>query len=403
MVMDDSVREKHARRVYLDYAASTPVAEEVLRAMEPYWNREFGNAGGLHEEGRHAYSGLETSRKTLATLLGAGSDEVIFTGSGTESNNIAIFGVPSFLDRAGEGITKSHFITSVVEHPSVLDCFRELERRGAQVSYIGVDGDGLVLPAELEKALTPKTVLVSIMLVNNEIGTIHPITQIAKVIRAFRGHRATYPYFHTDASQALLYYPLDVRKLGVDLLSIDGQKIYGPKGVGALYKSRHVRLAPVLIGGGQEFGLRPGTENIPLVVGFAKALELAVGDRKREGKRITELRDYFVELLKLKVPQAEINGALKERIANNVNVSIRGMQSEYLVVLLDAKGIACGSRSACIRDGSQGSYVVSALHGDTERAVSSLRFTLGKDTTRQDIEYTVDAVQEITAKFDKSQ
>lgn len=391
-------------RVYLDYAASTPVDEQVVLAMEPYWNEHFGNPGGLHREGVFAKKAINRSRKNIASALGVRDDEIIFTGSGTEANNLAIFGVVNDLIHRKCGLDKMHFITSVFEHPSVLNSFEELEARGANVTYVGVTPDGHVNPADVMEALKESTTLVSIMYANNEIGTLNQISSIAKHIKAFRKQNksGTYPYFHVDASQALLFASLHMKKLGVDMLTIDAQKIYGPKGVGALYRRRNVGITQVIIGGRQEFGLRPGTESVPLIVGFSKALELVKKTRSTEVVRLQTLRDYFLELLKQLGTKIEINGGVKHRVPNNVNISIPGIENEYAVVLLDNMGIACGSRSACIGNSGKESYVVAALGKSQEYATSSLRFTLGKHTSKKDIDYTFSCIKKIITDFDKS-
>ena len=313
--------------------------------------------------------------------------------------------VPNLLLREGKKLEDQRLITSAVEHPSVIDCFRELERRGACVDYVGVTSQGSVDLEELREKLSPETVLVSIMQVNNEIGTIHPVSEVSKIVRDFkREHQnmGPYPYVHTDASQGSLYLQVNVLKLGIDLLTIDGQKVYGPKGVGGLYIKRGTKVAPFLIGGSQEFGLRPGTVNIPLIVGFKKAIELADQNREKETERIQQLRDLFIEELERKVPQAEVNGSLENRIANNINISLPGMDSENLVIRLDAKGVACGTRSACIRDNGKGSYVIRALGKREEYALSSLRFSLGAHTTKEDVLYVIEKIAEIAGDFDKA-
>lgn len=396
--------EEKTRRVYLDYAASTPAHSEVILAMEPFWNKHFGNSGSIHTEGVKARQVLESSREDIANSIGAQVDELIFTGSGTESNNIAIFGVINHLLENGRELSSMHLITSAVEHPSVIDCFKVLERRGARVDYIGVTPEALVDLKELKEKLSPETVLVSVMQVNNEIGTIHPIAEVSKIVRNFKAEHkevGEYPYVHTDACQGLLYLKMNTQSLGVDLLSIDGQKVYGPKGVGALYIKRGTNVAPFLVGGSQEFGLRPGTPNIPLIVGFAKALEITEQNREKETARLQNLQQFFVEELAHKVPHAEVNGSLDNRIVNNVNVSLPGMDSENIVIRLDAKGIACGARSACISDTGNSSYVIKALGKTEAYTTSSLRFSLGIATSKEDIQYVVDTLKEISMDFDK--
>lgn len=397
--------KRKVRRRYLDYTASTPVLPEVVFSMKPYWNTCYGNPSGIHREGVEARKAVETARSSIAQGFGVHNDEIIFTASGTESNNLAIFGVVKALERKGRALPDMHFVTSSIEHPSVLDCFKVLESKGAHISYVGVDEEGVIDPKSVRDVLTEQTVLVSIMYVNNEIGTIQPIKEIAKIIRTFKkekGIESSQLYFHTDASQAMQYLSVDIKKLGVHLLTVDGQKIYGPKGVGVLFKARHVNLSPILIGGSQEFGMRPGTENVPLIVGFAKAFECTLRDKKSESERLQQLRDYFFELVVQHILNVQINGSRNIRISNNVNISIPGIESEFMVVALDTKGIACGSRSACIGHDGAGSYVIEALGKDDSVATSSLRFSLGRYTTKKDIIVTVRALKEIVSYFDNT-
>jgi len=396
--------EKSARRVYLDYAASTPLREEVKVAMEPYWSEHYGNAGAMHAEGMHARRALALARESVANVLRAHPDEVIFTSGGTESNALALLGVIGAYEREHHyDVSGLHIVTTVIEHPSVLQGFRDLEERGARVDYLGTDNRGFVDRAQAKHAITGTTTLVSVMYVNNEIGTVEPIADIAKTVRharkgADKGGSGTIlnsPFFHTDASQAPLYLPLAVDALGVDLLTIDGQKIYGPKGIGALYVRRGTPIQGIFRGGKQERSLRPGTEPIPLIVGLAKALELADKEREETCARLTKLRDYFIDEVLRVIPSAELNGDREKRLPNNVNTSLPGFDNEFLIIALDERGVACASRSACIV-GPDGSYVIKALGKDSERAISSVRFSLGKDTTKDDIDHALRALVEVT-------
>ncbi|MCH7598011.1 cysteine desulfurase [Patescibacteria group bacterium] len=396
------------RRVYLDYVAATPVDPRVVSEMTPYFNTFFGNPGGIHSQGVEAKHILEAARLSIASQLNAKSNEIIFTAGGTEANNLAILGTVASCEAEGRVLSDMHFITSAVEHPSVLDNFKRLQKRGAHVTYVSVDRGGRIDPKHVRRALTKQTVLVSIMYVNNEIGTIQPIRDIAKEIRFFNKHikkdtSAVYPYFHTDASQAIAFIKVNVLRLGVNLLTMDAQKIYGPKGIGALYKSRKTGLTAVFAGGDQEFGLRPGTENIPSIVGFARSLSLVADNRDYDTKRLTRLRDYFIAEVLQKIPRVELNGEVKDRIPNNVNFSIPGMDNEFMVILLDARGIAIGTRSACLGHDGGSSYVIEALGKSKEITTSSLRFSLGRATTQKDIDYVVRVLVEIVANFDKRQ
>ncbi len=374
----------------MDYASATPVDVRVRDVMEPYFSRSFGNAGSIHAEGVQARDALEGARKCIARTLGARISDIMFTSGGTEANNLAILGVA----RALEGPGPLHMVTTTIEHPSILNCFKRLEENGVSVTYVPASESGVVSPHDIEKALTPRTVLVSVMYANNEIGTVQPISRISKIVHCFKEKRdAELPlYMHTDASQAPLYLDCSVQKLQVDLMTFDAQKIYGPKGVGALYKKHGVVVSPLFEGGGQEYGIRPGTENIPLIVGFAEALSNAQKEYKELSEKTAKLRDYFIRSLIENVPSIVVNGDADARIANNINVSIPGHDAEFLVISLDADGIACGTGSACTR-GKDSSYVVEALGGGEAFAKSSLRFSLGKKTTEGDIDRVVSVLR----------
>ena len=400
----------------MDFAASTPVDPRVIEAMAPYWRERYGNPGAIHEEGVTARRALEHSRQSVARAIGARAEEIIFTANGTESNAIAIFGVLKRYELAHEyDIRGAHFVTSTIEHPSILEGFRALERRGARVSYIGIDRDGRFDLKALEKALETPTLLVSLMYVNNEVGTIEPIREAAKLIRAARtrgvsvtsqqpvtNNQSPAPYFHTDASQAPLWLSMNVAELGVDLLTIDGQKMMGPKGVGALFVREGTPIAhPLFSAGKQERGLRSGTEPVPLIVGLSRALELAEAEREDTVRRLSALRDYFFEEVVRVVPGTEINGSREQRIANNVHLSIPGSESEELIIALDSKGVAVSARSACI-SGGEGSYVVRAMGKGSREATSSLRFSMGPATTREDIDFCVRALVEVVRAAPRS-
>ncbi|HEX9608983.1 MAG TPA: cysteine desulfurase family protein [Candidatus Paceibacterota bacterium] len=383
------------KRIYLDYAASTPLDQEVKRAMLPYFSKHFGNPGSIHREGRVAAEAIADARERIARILDAHANEIIFTASGTEANNLAIYGVVRASNQASP-----HIVTTSIEHPSVMEPVRSLEQGGARVTYLGVDDKGRVRSKELRSALTKNTMLVSIMLVNNEIGSIQPLREIMKVIRKHRHETGgVLPYVHTDASQAPLFLLLSLEKLGVDLLTLDGQKLYGPKGIGLLYKKRTAHLVPQLMGGEQEGGLRPGTENTPLIVGMARALELAEMRREHDNRHLSSLQDYFFSSIVEAIPSAIVNGGTEDRVPNNVNISIPGLESAFMVVWLDARGIACGSRSACTNEKDEPSYVIRAMGNGEKLAGSSLRFTLGRMTTRSDIARAVGALSDMVRKL----
>ncbi len=387
-----------SRRIYLDYAATTPLDQQVAKIMKPYFAREFGNPSSLSAEGVAAKKALEKARAATARALEAHPDEIVFTSGGTEANNLAIFGAVDSVCRICRSLTPTlvgvkllqrqrvHIVTTNIEHASVLEPLRELEKRGVEVSFVPVESNGIVNPERIIAAIKPKTVLVSVMYANNEIGTIQPIAKIGKAIRALGKKR---PLFHTDACQAPLYLNCLVNALGVDLLTLDGHKIYGPKGVGCLYLRRGVFLAPMMLGGGQEHGLRSTTENIPAIVGFAEALRLATAEHEKESTRLKKLRDHLYSLIRANKQIDErmiVNGSMEanERLPNNLNLSLPGVDTEFLTLQLDAQGIAVSTKSSCLKDEKR-SYVVAALGGNRSRASSMLRFTLGRATTKSQI------------------
>ncbi|OGD66746.1 hypothetical protein A2442_01320 [Candidatus Campbellbacteria bacterium RIFOXYC2_FULL_35_25] len=386
-------------RIFMDYATSTPIRKEVLKAMQPYWIEKYGNPGTIHQFGVEAKKALDDSRKKISQILKCHSDEIIFTASGTESNSMAIFGVIEKLAEKGADLNKLHMITTVMEHPSILEWFARYEKKGVRVNYIGIDEEGIIDLKELRKVLCPETFFVSVMYVNNEIGTIQPITKIAHIIKdhnkKFTGVKRLPTIFHTDASQAPLYLPLDIHSLGVDMLTIDGQKIYGPKGVGVLFKKREVEISPLVVGGSQEGGLRAGTENIPLIVGLAKALELANEDREKESARLTKIRNGFIDRVLKEISGSVLNGSREKRLPNSVNVSIPNIDTEFTIIKLDSKGIACSSKSACMGKSKKDSYVVEALGNNMG---NSLRFTLGRSTSKKDVDYVVDMIKRSIGK-----
>lgn len=365
-------------RIYLDYAATTPVDPQVVEAMRPYWGDVFGNPSSAHAFGREARAAVDTARDTNARCLGARSDEVFFTSGGTESINLAIRGVVE----ASEHPTP-HLITSAIEHHAVLDTCRYLERRGARLTVLPVDTNGLVDPEAVRGAITPQTALVSIMLANNEIGTLQPIVEIAAICR-----EAGVP-FHTDAVQAAGAIPVDVRDLGVDLLSLSAHKFYGPKGMGVLYARRGTRWQPLFRGGGQERGHRPGTENVAGIVGTATALEQAVGLLSTEAERIRALRDRLIVGVQSSVPRCRLNGHPLLRLPNNAHFSVEGVESEALLVNLDLHGIAASGGSACLSGAIEPSHVLQAVGVPAEAARGSVRFSLGRGNTTEEIDCVI--------------
>ncbi len=390
-------------RIYLDNAAATVVDPRVLSAMQPYWREHIGNAGSLHAEGVRAHRTIEDARERSAEAFGVHADEVIFTSGGTESNNLAIRGLVELLAEE-RSLTSMHVITSDVEHSSVRDCVDQLLRKGVQVTRIPVDETGRIDLVKLRGALRPETVLVSVLYANNEVGTIEDIPGIYKVIKRFRrGAKSQMPYFHTDASQATPWISCKVDALGVDMMTIDGQKVHGPKGVGLLYRKRDVHLKPILYGGSQEHGLRPGTPPTPLIVGISTAIAIVEDERDFYVPQVSEMRDTFVSTLSSTVGGVLVNGPERDaRTAGNANVSFMGLEGERFVLELDARGVAASTRSACLKTNKPGSYVVQALYNDRQRARGAVRFSLSRFTTGEEMKRATDIVIDTVRKLDEA-
>jgi cysteine desulfurase len=385
------------KRIYLDHAASTPVDPEVLGAMEPYFTRQFGNPGSLHSFGQESIAAMDRSRETVARLLGTGFRNVIFTGSATEANNLALRGAVKKLGASQK--TQVRVIVSSVEHESVLETARDLAKSGAEAVFAPVDMHGRIDLKNIKENLTEKTAIVSVMYAQNEIGSVQPIVEIGKAIRAFRGAKP-YPLFHTDAAQAFQFLDCSADELGVDLMTLSSHKIYGPKGIGALYVRDEIMIAPTMTGGGQEFGLRSGTENVPLAVGFAKAAELAAAVRAREAQRVGELRDRLWKGLKDIFPKVELNGPADAalRLPNILNVCFPAHDAQDLLTKFDLGGLAVSAGSACRSRAAGASYVIEALGLGRDRARSSIRFSLGRPTGKEEID---GALRVITKLFSR--
>lgn len=391
------------KRIYLDHAATTPVDAGVLAAMAEVYRSGYFNPGGLYAEGVSAAKKLSECRKAVAGLIGTTGEHVVFTRGGTESNNMAVLGVFSVIATPqSRSMTREpaplgkgsipHVVVSAIEHAAVLECARALERSGTiSLSVVPVDGQGVVDMKELKKMLRPETVLVSIMYVNNEIGTVQPVREIAKLVRWFRKQNGlrSYPLVHTDAIQAANYLDINVERLGVDLMSFSGSKIYGPKSSGVLYVRNKELTSSMFHGGDQESGLRAGTEDLAQVAGFAKALELVRKDSEAESARLSALRDFMIAELIEKIPGVIVNGSLTDRIANNVNISVPGISGERLVIELDARGISVASKSACKEDSGEASHVLTAIHNGASTTDGAVRFTLGRTTKKAHIERAV--------------
>lgn len=383
------------REIYLDHAATTYVDDCVLEAMQPYFSNVFANPSSFHTPGMRAKGALTTARATVAKILNAREDEIIFTSGGTESDNLAVIGIPRAHRAKGR-----HVITSAIEHPAVLEPLQHLEKIGEiELTVLSVDACGRVSVEDVENTLRPDTILVSIMFANNEIGTIEPIADIGRAILKWRKeHTTPYPFFHTDACQAAGAFLLDVEKLHVDLLTLNSSKLYGPKGIGVLFVRRGVKLEPLFRGGGQERNLRSGTENVPAIVGLATAFAFAQAEREAENARLIVLRDRLTDGL-LAIPKTRLNGHPTERLPNNVNISFLDIEGEAAVLYLDAENIFVSTGSACASQSLDPSHVILAMGVSYEAAHGSLRFTLGKRTTAEDIERVIEVMPGVVEKL----
>lgn len=375
------------KRIYLDNASATPVGAVAQKAVAEATKKFPGNPSAIHKEGREARVALEGARAEVAEAISARPDEVVFVSSATEANNMAISGVMQSARMSG--IARPHIIVSAIEHASVLEVTRMMEKYGARVDYLPVDSRGLIDTKVLRKLITPETVLVSIMYANNEIGTIEPIIEIAKEIRHARkvniGNKSAYPYFHTDSAQTGNYLDINVLKLGVDMMTLSSGKVYGPRGIGALFVKRGVQMSPLMHGGLHEQGRRPGTEAVSLAVGFAAALSDAQKIKVKEGKRVQKLRDSLASKILKKVTGVRVNGSLENGLPNILNISFEGVESEALVLYLDAAGISLSGKSACKSSESEPSHVILAIGGENQNTAGAIRFSLGRETNNADI------------------
>ena len=393
------------KNIYLDHSATTPVDQRVFDAMKPYFSEEFGNAASIHSPGQTAQLAVKRARENAALFLNCDPKEVVFTSGATESNNIAILGVLKALQHKKK--EKPHIITSTIEHPAVLECFQLLEKEGtAEVSYLSVDKNCLAQTKELEKMIKDNTVFVSVMYVNNETGAVQSIKEISQVIKKAREKReeknSDLPiYFHTDAVQAANFFLCDVAELEVDLLSLSGHKIYGPKGVGVLFVRKGVELFPVQFGGHQENGLRSGTLNVPGIVGMGEALLFAAGRRKEEFEKISRLRDLLVQGIKEKISDVVLNGDSKQLSPAHANLTFQGVEGEAILLDLDFEGVAVSTGSACASGSLKPSHVLLAMGISEEDAHGAIRFTLGKENTKKDIERVVKALSPIIERLRK--
>lgn len=376
------------KQIYLDYSATTPVKKEVLDAMIPYFTQIYGNPSSLYSIAAPAKEALAKARNQVAQLINAKDKEVFFTSCGTESDNWALFGAVDALKNKGK-----HIITTKIEHHALLHTCAHLEKNGFEVTYLDVDNEGLVNPKDLETAIRPDTIIVSIMMVNNEVGTIQPIKELAAIAKA---HGVL---FHTDAVQGLGNVHIDVKELGVDLLSVSSHKIYGPKGVGALYIRSGVRISNYLYGGAQEFRKRAGTENLAGIVGFGKASEIARENLDEHINNMKELRDYLVEKIEAKIPNVILNGSRTKRHPGNANITFEYIEGEAILLHLDMRGIAVSTGSACSSASLKPSHVLEAVGVPVEKIHGSLRFTVGDFTTKEDIDYVVAELEKVVSRL----
>lgn len=374
-------------RVYLDNAATTQVRPEAIAEMMPYFTDYYGNASSVHTYGQEAKKGLDIARERIAKAIGAEANEIIFTAGGTESDNTVIFGVAEKYGDKGK-----HIITTAVEHHAVLHACEKLEQKGFRVTYLPVDEYGRVTAKQVEEAICDDTILVTIMFANNEIGTIMPIPEIGEVCRA---HKVL---FHTDAVQAVGHVPVDVKAMKIDMLSMSGHKFHGPKGTGVLYMRKGLRVPSLIVGGAQERTRRAGTENVPAIVGMSRALEIAVENMEETSARMTRLRDKLIAGI-LEIPDTRLNGHPTDRLPNNVNISIRYIEGESILLTLDMNGVAASSGSACTSGSLDPSHVLLAIGLPHEIAHGSVRLTLSEFTTEEEIDYTIGVVKETTDRL----
>ena len=376
------------RNVYLDYSATTPVKDEVLKEMIPYFTEKFGNPSSLYDKGLEAKDAVTHAREQVAALINAEPREVFFTAGGTEADNWAVFGVCDKLKDKG-----NHIITTKIEHHAMLHSCAFLEKQGYEVTYLDIDKDGRVDLEQLKNSITDKTILISVMMINNEIGTLQPIKEIAEIAKE---HKII---FHTDAVQALGNVPINVKELGVDLMSMSSHKIYGPKGEGALFIRKGLRISNYLHGGAQESGKRAGTENLTGIVGFGKAAELARINFDEHVKHCSTLRDYLVARILIEIPDTILNGTMDGRHPGNANITFKYIEGESILLLLNQFGISVSTGSACSSKSLEPSHVLTALGVPVEMIHGTVRFTVGDFTTREDIDYVVDSLKNIVTRL----
>lgn len=376
-------------QVYLDNAATTRLDERVLAKMKPYLTAKYANPSSIHLPGQEAFLDLSKARQTAAKIIGGEAENVIFTASATEANNFIIKGVA----RANRTEKKNKIIVSAIEHPCVRESALELEREGFKVEFIPADSEGLITTAALEKLIDDSTLLVSVMAVNNEIGTIQDIAALAKITHKYGA------YFHSDAVQAVPYLKLDVKKLGLDFLTLSAHKFYGPKGVGLAYINRKIKVRPLIVGGGQEDGYRSGTYNLPGIIGLTAALELAYKERAAYLKKVTALRDHFWKSIKKEIPEVKLNGSLKQRVPANLNIMFGYIEGEAILIDLSFKGVHVSTGSACSATNLKSSHVLRAIGLEKNFLNSNIRFSFGRYNTKAEIDYTIKRLKETVKRL----
>ncbi len=388
--------KRRAQQIYLDHNATTPTEAEVIRAMKLFEAARYGNPGSFHSMGKEAKDAVDAARQWIAQWMGAREDEVIFTGSGTESDNLAILGYAR-----AHALVGKHMVTTAIEHHAVLEPMQFLARKeGFELTIVPVERNGVVDAKKVIAAIRPDTTIVSVMLANNEIGTIQPVEAIGRGIEKLRRNDvAPHVVLHTDACQAAAYLPLDVAKLHVDLLTLNGSKVYGPKGIGLLYAKRGVKLQPLMFGGAQEKALRPGTENVAGIVGLAKALEIVEERREKDAEHLRPLQAILIDGILETIEKTRLNGDRERRLPNNVNISIMDLEGEALILYLDAAGIFASTGSACTSASLDPSHVILALGMPYEVAHGSIRFSLGRSTTKRDIIYVLKTLPPLVQKL----
>ncbi len=382
-------------KIYLDYSATTPTDSAVLKRMIPYFDNKYGNPSSMHTSGRLANQVIRNCKTRISQVLNCSPSEIIFTGSGTESDNLALIGIARAYRNYG-----NHIIISTIEHKAVLEATSLLKNEGFDISFVTVDKDGLVNLEELKKLINDKTILISIMYANNEIGTIQPIRKISDLISEYRNKRSSeFPFFHTDACQAGGYLEINAKNLGVDLMTLNSSKIYGPKGIGILFKKESIRIKPIIVGGEQENNIRAGTESLPLMVGLTEALIMSDKIRHKESERLGFLRDYFISKLKAKIPELIVNGHRVLRLPNNVHISIPNIEGESMLLMMDKYGIEASTGSACSSYDLKPSHVLLAIGQTAEFAHGSIRFSMGRKTKKKDIDYVLSIFPNIVSRL----